>query len=393
MYYIVNQTDHIIAADNELLKALSVSTLHDLQKDIALGIIEFTSPFRPELRISISGNTRVYSSDNHTLSSLLGDMILVEIKEEIQEEKTESEALDFISFKDEPESEEKEISEVHKPEDQTLETADEILTLIDEETPLELISDDILNESEEAIIKETAPILIDIQKISQLIGITPEDYDRFLKEYIDTALTLEDDLKGNKEKQRSQAIDTLGHLSQVLHLSTVSPIIEQIKEADDDTRSSYITSLYDTLSRVVIAEETAPLETETVKAPTGQSFGTIDLSSVKPIHFDFQMEAAANDLSLPLELIEEFVIDFIDQAHIETEKMLEAYQNGDLDRVQKIGHLLKGTSSNLRIKPLAETLYNIQFCEDSTELEDLIKTYWGHFLSFENQINITLKRI
>ena len=87
MYYIVNQTDHIIAADNELLKALSVSTLHDLQKDIALGIIEFTSPFRPELRISISGNTKVYNSDNHTLSSLLGDMILVEIKEELQEEK------------------------------------------------------------------------------------------------------------------------------------------------------------------------------------------------------------------------------------------------------------------------------------------------------------------
>ena len=78
---------------------------------------------------------------------------------------------------------------------------------------------------------------------------------------------------------------------------------------------------------------------------------------------------------------------------IETEKMLEAYQNGDLDRVQKIGHLLKGTSSNLRIKPLADTLYNIQFCEETTELEDLIKTYWGHFLSFENQINITLKRI
>jgi len=389
MYYIVNQTDHIIAADNELLQALSVSTLHDLQKDIALGIIEFTSPFRPELRISISGTTKVYSSDNHTLSSLLGDMILVEIKEELQEEKTESEALDFISIKDESESVEKEIFEIHKPEDQTLDTADETL----EDTPLELFSDDILEVSEEAIIKETAPIRIDIQKISQLIGITPKDYDRFLKEYIDTALTLEDDLKGNKEKQRSQAIDTLGHLSQVLHLSTVFPIIEQIKEADDNTRSTYITSFYDTLSKVVITDETTPLETETVKTPTDQSFGTIDLSSVKPIHFDFQMEAAANDLSLPLELIEEFVIDFIDQAHIETEKMLEAYQNGDLDRVQKIGHLLKGTSSNLRIKPLANTLHNIQFCEESTELEDLIKTYWGHFLSFENQINITLKRI
>jgi len=66
--------------------------------------------------------------------------------------------------------------------------------------------------------------------------------------------------------------------------------------------------------------------------------------------------------------------------------MLDAYEEGNLDKIQKIGHLLKGTSSNLRIKPLADTLYKIQFCEDSSNLEYLIKDYWGHFLSFEIQI-------
>ena len=117
------------------------------------------------------------------------------------------------------------------------------------------------------------------------------------------------------------------------------------------------------------------------------SFGTINLDDVKPIHFDFQLEEAANDLSLPVELIEEFVNDFIDQGRIETKKMLEAYEEGDLDAIQKIGHLLKGTSSNLRINALSDTLYKIQFCEDSSTLEALIKDYWGHFLSFEIQIN------
>ena len=82
----------------------------------------------------------------------------------------------------------------------------------------------------------------------------------------------------------------------------------------------------------------SPAEKEIEKIPepketvaNHESFGTIDLSDVKPIHFDFQLEEAANDLSLPVELIEEFVIDFIDQAHVETEKMLEAYEKGDLD--------------------------------------------------------------
>jgi HPt (histidine-containing phosphotransfer) domain-containing protein len=103
------------------------------------------------------------------------------------------------------------------------------------------------------------------------------------------------------------------------------------------------------------------------------------------------MEEAANDLSLPVELIEEFVHDFIEQAHTETEKMLLAYEKGDLDAIQKIGHMLKGASSNLRINALSDTLYKIQFCEDSSQLEDFIKDYWGHFLSFETQINLTSK--
>jgi hypothetical protein len=137
--------------------------------------------------------------------------------------------------------------------------------------------------------------------------------------------------------------------------------------------------------------EKVELAEEKEEVVTTEGFGTIDLSDVKPIHFDFQIEAAANDLSLPVELIEEFVNDFIEQAHTETKKMLELYEKGDLDGIQKIGHLLKGTASNLRINPLADTLYEIQFCEDSNDLERLIKEYWAHFLSFETQINLISK--
>ena len=386
MYYIVNQTDHIIAADNDLLDALSVSSLNDLQKNITLGNIELSSPYRRELHITIDGERKIYSSESHTLSSLLGDMTLVEIKEEeINEEKIDLDMpeSDFISLLNEEEV----IPETKPSEEIALESVDELFTKLEEE-PLTFIS----NELPE-ISKETAPVLVDIHNISQTIGISAEDYDRFLKEYIDTALTLEEDLKSNKETLRAEAIDTLSHLSHVLHLSSIIPIIEAIQEADDSTRDQHITDFYHTLSRVVTQEEEPTLEIEVTDVSKRESFGHIDLSTVNPIHFDFQISAAAEDLSLPIELIEEFVIDFIDQAHIETDRMLEAYQNGDLDSIQKIGHLLKGTSSNLRINTLADTLYAIQFCEESTEVEDLIKTYWGHFLSFENQINTTLKRI
>ena len=91
---------------------------------------------------------------------------------------------------------------------------------------------------------------------------------------------------------------------------------------------------------------------------------------------------------MPVELIEEFVHDFIEQAQIETKKMLEAYEEGDLVKIQAIGHLLKGASSNLRINALSDTLYKIQFCENENGLDDLIKDYWAHFLSFEHQIDV-----
>ncbi len=295
------------------------------------------------------------------------------------------------------------------------------------------------------------PSDINIEEISKKIGISVEDYTEFLNEYADTALTLEDDLKSEDENKKSHAVKTLTHLSDVLHISSLKPILENIQNSNSNNKIESIQSLYTTLSimtnrdiKVKIEEDTVPelaeemkieedIEIETpieLKEPIEEntitfkddpveqdilmakivkesiepveeaieeseinpnSFGTIDLSDVKPIHFDFQLNQAANELSLPVELIKEFVVDFIDQGHEETEKMLKAYEEGDLDAIQKIGHLLKGTSSNLRINPLADTLYKIQFCEDSSDLDVLIKDYWGHFLSFENQINHLVK--
>ena len=180
-----------------------------------------------------------------------------------------------------------------------------------------------------------------------------------------------------------------------MHLPVVNEIVTQIENATADDQNRYIASFYAILTRLTTAQperhKEEPLfvpETESITTTT-KSFGTICLDDIPSIHFDFQLEEASNDLGLPVELIEEFVHDFIEQAHRETKKILEAYEKGDLESIQKIGHLLKGASSNLRIKPLSDTLYEIQFCKDSSKLEDLIKRYWGHFLSLETQINLT----
>jgi len=416
MYYIVNQTNHIIAADNALLELLSVNNIGELHQNIALGQIGFTIPTDNDLEITTSTGSTTYAIKSHTLTGVLGELTLVEIEEakesavdiiqETQEETTQEETTiedTFSLIDDEPitfgDGNDTLIEEPEPIQEK------EVISILEDDTPFDLISDD-LPVTEETVEQEVNTeevheandaIFIDINKISDKIGISADDYNNFLNEYIDTALTLEDDLKSTDADTRSHAVSTISHLSNVLHLPVISQIMKEIEDSDTEAQTSHIQSFYNTLAKLTTNKVKEPAIQEDITAveaapvPSMDSFGKIDLSGVKPIHFDFQLEEAANDLSLPVELIEEFVIDFIDQAHTETDKMLEAYEKGDLDAIQKIGHLLQGTSSNLRINPLADTLYKIQFCENSNQLEELIKDYWGHFLSFEHQIKIKSK--
>lgn len=430
MYYILNETDQIIAADDHLLGLCAASNINELSSALAVGNIEFDLS-ETNLNMRIGTSDKMFSISKTSLSSMLGQLTLVELAEEenalaelpLDDTIEDLGPLDLDS--DLIGSEREEVSDEMSLEDAFALEDDDLMMEREEtsevvETPETFDFDlsaenDLFGTAEDT--DDNAEILIDIETISQEIGISPEDYNLFLDEYIDAAINLEEDLQCDEAEKRSNAIETLSHLGEVLRLPVIGEVIANIASASADTQKTMITSFYSTLSRLTTqassqeesSQEEAPqeevfmelLDTVTLteepelsaddtapKAVVDQnSFGTINLDDVTPIHFDFQLEEAANDLSLPVELIEEFVNDFIEQGRIETKKMLEAYEKGDLDAIQKIGHLLKGTSSNLRINALSDTLYQIQFCEDSSNLEALIKDYWGHFLSFEIQIN------
>ncbi|PHS41691.1 MAG: hypothetical protein COB07_01190 [Sulfurovum sp.] len=426
MYYILNETDQIIAADNHLLGLCSVNNINELSSILAVGEIKFDLS-ATSLSIHIDKSDKMFSISKTSLSSMLGHLTLVELASEEENDLAElpiSEfSIDDITEDLTPLDLDSDLISILSDSDK-----DTVQDEISEEIALLLTDDDFIGIKEENIeVPETAEafdldlstqddlfgaaadtddtiaIPIDIETISQQIGISQEDYNLFLDEYIDAAIDLEEDLQSDEAEKRSNAIETLSHLGEVLRLPVIGEIIANIASASTETQKTMIASFYGTLSRLTtqtspheeVPQEEAPMEpmdtvtlTEEPEPVVNEnSFGTIDLYDVKPIHFDFQLEEAANDLSLPVELIEEFVNDFIDQGHLETKKMLEAYEKGDLKTIQEIGHLLKGTSSNLRINALSDTLYKIQFCEDSSNLETLIKDYWGHFLSFEIQIN------
>ena len=247
-------------------------------------------------------------------------------------------------------------------------------------------------------------IEINLDEYGEMMGISGDDYTLFLNEFIDKSIMYDEDLRSSNDEDRKNAIDELYGIAQSLQIPYLEDILYDMLESDD-ADENIIDAFFTCLGQIITVSPTptpAPaqevvsevvesldtyedqeVEVEEEVIEDSNSFGTLDFDNIKPIHFDFRLEEAADDLSLPVDLIEEFVNDFIDQALEEKETFLKAYQEGDLDTIQKTGHKLKGASSNLRIVPLSETLEDIQHCEDPERLEPLLKKYWGQFLSFE----------
>ena len=425
MYYIKAPNGNIIAADSDLLSALKLETFETFNVELTTGTLSLTE----------TGNTIVFEKENisekyeaqtRKLFSPFGELELVMLR--VAAEKSEEtplpsveneemalfeEPIEFEEGKTEEAEEEPFVLDLLEDEEQkktSLSIPEEKTEVTDTETEAEeeahlydlLIPEEgeseienIAEETKEEIVaQENKPIYLDVRKLSSEIGIEPEDYNRFLDEYIDNALALEESLRDNDEEKRKEAVSQLIHLTKVLRIPYVENIAEKLEKSDEGERPELVKQLHNVLARLTTSEPTESEENVKsevqieVEESQKEKKASIDLSDVKPIHFDFSLEEAAEDLSLPVELIEEFVHDFINQAHEETEKMIAAYERGDLETVQKIGHLLKGTSSNLRITPLAETLYEIQFNEDINRVPELVRNYWAHFLSLENKMNM-----
>ncbi|MDD5360115.1 MAG: hypothetical protein PHI79_02730 [Sulfurovaceae bacterium] len=132
-----------------------------------------------------------------------------------------------------------------------------------------------------------------------------------------------------------------------------------------------------------VAHDNKAKETESSKNDSGQ-ISKIDLSKVKPLPFDFILEESAKELSLPNDIVKEFIKDFIEQCHADTDKIIHKYEEGNIEKVKKLAHSLKGVASNLYVMPLANSLLDLQNNDDLSKVKSLIEKYWGQFLYLEN---------
>ena len=302
----------------------------------------------------------------------------------------EEELSDFIKIADEEKVQGEEIQETSKVQDIISltepheEEAKKEKEASEEEVKATPENDFISLKPDEAKIDfDIENISIDTEQISKELGISKDDYSSFLNEFIDKAIEEEETIKNENSADSGKSLDTLHKLSQMLHIDILSNILD--KAIAGENRAAYIEDFYLALSNLTtFKEETVESETEAAEKNYENKICDLYLDSEKPIHFDFQIQQASSELGLPEELIEEFIEDFIQQAIEEKQTFIDVCKKGDIDKLHKTAHKLKGAAANLRIVPLADTLEELQFCEDTSRFEPLLKKYWGQFLTLEN---------
>ncbi len=82
----------------------------------------------------------------------------------------------------------------------------------------------------------------------------------------------------------------------------------------------------------------------------------------------YEPQIAADELGLPVDLIEEFIGDFIDQAHEFHDDLYASVKTEDFDNVQILSHKLKGVAANLRVEDAFDVLSVVNTSKDAEEI-------------------------
>ncbi|CAA6822684.1 MAG: Antigen 332, putative [uncultured Sulfurovum sp.] len=289
-------------------------------------------------------------------------------------------------------------------------------------------------------------IYLDVEKISEEIGLSVNDYKLYLDSFIDQSIIDEKRLLEGNDK----VVKNLSNLALTLKIPHINILLLKIQKLSHRERMPLIDQYYTKLALLtlekpedyqedevdnIFEEDKSSQEdkeevlnarfsdllknvdekeklTDTFEAPvipespdlvpnheaieeqisSNSKVKQISLENVEELPISYNPQTAADELNLPVVLIEEFVDDFIEQARQDKDHLLTSYYQQDLDNIHELGHKLKGAASNLRINELSDILEEIQFCADYSQLEGLFIKYWGHFLSLENYMK-QLKRV
>jgi len=168
----------------------------------------------------------------------------------------------------------------------------------------------------------------------------------------------------------------------------------------DDTDNLYA-SLIAPLSQTELAGE-AKEEVAAVAKPTATPIVSTPKPTVSTAHYSaaqqeylahhkvpasyvYDPSVAANELGLPVDLIEEFIGDFIQQSHEFKNELFESAVKSDYNRLHILSHKLKGVAANLRVENALECLTIINSSIEPVEIEANLQCYYEIIAKLEGK--------
>jgi len=148
-------------------------------------------------------------------------------------------------------------------------------------------------------------------------------------------------------------------------------------EYDDQTLSSPLDINFDTDDEPT----SVPQETSEIKQKKLEIREELEIQDIPILEDEFTSDyvfdpkIASNELGLPIDLIEEFIDDFIAQSKEFKDNLYESLNDGDIDNVKILSHKLKGVAANLRIEDAFEVLTTINTSSDI----NIIRKNLNHF--------------
>jgi len=93
-------------------------------------------------------------------------------------------------------------------------------------------------------------------------------------------------------------------------------------------------------------------------------------------NYNYDPQLASDELGLPIDLIEEFVQDFIAQTQEFKEQLYVSLNRGHLDELKTLSHKLKGVAANLRIEDAFNALNIINNSKNSSDIEIQLNIFY-----------------
>ncbi|MFA5234722.1 MAG: Hpt domain-containing protein [Sulfurimonas sp.] len=116
-------------------------------------------------------------------------------------------------------------------------------------------------------------------------------------------------------------------------------------------------------------EELKPVIKEAVKKPVAPKVEEKEDDDSPFAHYVYDPAVASHDLGLPIDLVEEFIQDFIAQAESFKKDLYDSASSRNMDNLKIQSHKLKGVAANLRIEDALDALTIINTSEDELEIK------------------------